>query len=124
MSTFLRSCFKYPQQKGAASAYKDSVWEQLADLPVKQPTCESICGRLLAIGGIMDSGKYSTAVHMYNSTTNSWEIISHMITGRRDCFTAVLPDNQLMVVGGVTDYDVDGLTDRVELTSYSVSNAN
>ena len=51
----------------------------------------------------MDSGKPTTAVYMYNSTTNSWEIISHMITGRCDCFTAVLPDDQLMVVGGCTD---------------------
>ena len=66
----------------------------------------------------MDSGKCSTAVHMYNSTTNSWEIISHMTTGRCDCFTAVLPDNRLMVVGGRTDGG--SLTDVVELASVSM----
>ena len=52
---------------------------------------------------------------MYNSTTNSWEIISHMTTGQYDCFTAVLPNNQLMVVGGWTDSG--GATDTVEVAS-------
>ena len=71
-----------------------------SDLSVKHSTCESFYSQLLAIGGEMDSGGPTTAVHMYNSTTNSWEIISHMITARYCCFTAVLPNNQLVVVGG------------------------
>ena len=70
-----------------------NVWRQLADLPVTRSTCESFHSRLLAIGGRMDSGKSTTTVYMYNSTTNSWKIISHMTTGRSSCFTAVLPDN-------------------------------
>jgi hypothetical protein len=37
---------------------------------------------------------------MYNPTTDSWEVISHMGTPRHDCIAAVLPNNQLMVVGG------------------------
>ena len=119
VSTLLRSCIKLSQQQLLPSAYKDSVWRQVADLPVTQSTCESFHGRMLAIGGKMDSGKYSTAVRMYNSTTNSWEVISHMTTGRYDCFTAVLPDNQLMVVGGRTD--ADSSTDVVELASVSIS---
>ena len=83
---------------------KAGVWRQVAALPVTQSSCESFHGRLLAVGGMMESGdKATTAVYMYNSTTNSWEIISHMTTGRYDCFTAVLPDNRLMVVGGYTD---------------------
>ena len=81
---------------------KARVWRQVADLPVTQSTCESFHGRLLAVGG-MESGKATTAVYMYNSTTNSWEIISHMTTGRHLCFTAALPDNRLMVVGGYTN---------------------
>ena len=53
------------------------------------------------VGGYdTDLSKYSTAIRMYDSTTNSWEIISHMTIARRHCYTAVLPDNQLMVVGG------------------------
>ena len=90
------------------------IWRQVADLPVICSTCESFHGQLLAIGGRMDSGKVTTVVYMYDSTTNAWEIISHMTTGRYDCFTAVLPDNRLMVVGGLTDC---GITNAVELAS-------
>ena len=50
-----------------------------------------------------------------NSTTNSWEIISHMTTGQYYCFTAVLP---LMVVRGQTDGQTS--TDTVELASVVV----
>ena len=95
-------------------ADKISVWRQVADLPVTQSTCETFHGQLLAIGGETVSGGYSTAIHMYNSTSNSWEIISHMTIGRCDCFTAILPDNRLMVVGGWTDR---GITETVELGS-------
>jgi hypothetical protein len=118
VSTLLHSCVKHTQPERAPSAYKASVWKQLADLPIIRSTCESFHGRLLAISGKMDSGKYSTAVHMYNSTTNSWEIISHMTTDRCDCFTAVFPVNRLMVVGGTTD---GGSTDIVEIATASLA---
>ena len=85
---------------------KARVWRKIADLPVTESTCESFHGRLLAVGGWMESGnKVTAAVYMYNSTTNSWEIISHMITGQCRCLTAVLSDNRLMVVGGCIKYD-------------------
>ena len=91
---------------------------EIADLPVTQSTCESFHDQLLAIGGYDSSWKStcSTAVYMYNSATNSWEIVSHsdMTTDQCDCFTAVLPDNQLMVMGGETD---SGMMDMVELAT-------
>ena len=64
---------------------------------------------------MMDSEQPTTAVYMYNSATNSWEIISHMTTGRFDCFAAVLPDNQLIVVGGYINRFTE--TDSVEFAS-------
>ena len=92
-----------------------SIWSQVADLPYPSSTCEFFNGRLLAIGGVVDSEKASTAIYMYNSTTNSWDIISHMTTGRYDCLTAVLPGNRLMVVGGLGG---DGIwLDTVEFAS-------
>ena len=93
---------------------KASVWRQVGDLPVTQSTCESFHGRLLAIGGRVDWGKPFTAVYMYDLTTNSWDIISHMTTARYRCYTAVLPNNQLMVVGGWTD---TGITNTVVIAS-------
>ena len=53
----------------------------------------------LAIGGKDSDNKSTTAVHMYNPTTDSWEVISHMGTPRWGCVAAAIPNNQLMVVG-------------------------
>ena len=105
VSALLQSCIPSPlEAKFQRTSLEDKagVWRKVADLPVTQSSCESFHGRLLAVGG-NESGKTTTAVFMYNSTTNSWEIISHMIADRCRCFTAVLPNNQLMVVGGYTD---------------------
>ena len=78
------------------------VWSKLPDLPVSESTCVTFCGQLLAVGGGDSDNKPSTAVYMYNQATNSWNVISHMIRARKGCFAAVLPNNQLMVVGGRT----------------------
>ena len=109
MSDLLQSCHKHIISR----SWSRSIWRQIADLPVTQSTGESFHCRLLAVGGYdTDLGKSTTAVYAYNSTTNSWEIISHMTTGRYQCFTAVLPDKRLMVMGGYID-DVS-TTDQVE----------
>ena len=86
------------------SSRKGSPWNRVADLPVKLSTAVSLHDRLLAIGGRDSKDEPTTAVHMYQPTTNSWEVISHMTTPRSDCLSTILPDNvhQLMVVGGWT----------------------
>ena len=81
---------------------RGNSWNRIADLPVKVSTAVSLHGRLLAIGGKDSKGEPTTAVHMYQPTTDSWEVISHMTIPRSDCLSAVLPDDQLMVVGGMT----------------------
>ena len=117
VSALLQSCDK-SSQEAKVLVDKANTWSRVADLPVIQPTCVSIHDRLLAIGGKIESEKAKTAVYIYSSTTNSWETISHMTISRYDCFTAVLPDNQLMVVGGFT---VDGnTTNTVEFASVHV----
>ena len=78
------------------------VWSKLPDLPVVESTCVTFCGQLLAVGGEDSDDKPTTAIYMYNQDTNSWNVISHMAAARRACFAAVLPNNQLMVVGGIT----------------------
>ena len=118
VSALLQSCVPSSLEaklKRTSLSNKASVWRQVADLPVASSTCESFHGRLLAIGGNDDSWKATTAVYEYSSTSNSWEVISHMTTGRYNCFTAVLPKNQLMVLGGGTD--TVSCTDTVELVS-------
>ena len=71
------------------------IWNKVADIPMNSTAAVVLHGQLLIIGG-----SPSTAVHMYQPNTNSWEVISHMTTPRSNCLAAVLPDNQLMVVGG------------------------
>ena len=80
-----------------------SLWNKVADLPVTLSTSISLHGQLLAIGGVDAEGKHSTGVHAYDATTNSWQIISHMTMPRSKCIAAILPDNQLMVIGSRTD---------------------
>ena len=79
------------------------LWNRLAAPPVTHPTCVFIDGRLLTIGGMDSKLKSTTAIHMYNQTANSWGVISNMRTPRYNCFAAVLPNNELMVVGGGDD---------------------
>ena len=55
---------------------------------------------------------------MYSPSTDSWKVIGHVGTRRYDCIAAVLPNNQLMVIGGCTDeLDRDVTTNSVELAN-------
>jgi serine/threonine protein kinase len=91
------------ERTSSLSNSSSGVWSKLPDLPVMESTCVTFCGQLLAVGGEGSDNKPFTAG--YNQATNSWNIISHMTTARRGCFAAVLPNNQLMVVGGQTKTD-------------------
>ena len=105
------------QLKTLSLASRPKVWHQLADIPVTLSACASLQGQLLAVGGYDSDDKQTTAIHMYNTTTNSWEVISHMATPRSQCLVAVLPHNELMVLGGVTpDSDWRGI-DSVEIAN-------
>ena len=103
LAALLESCQPHSlggRLKNFVRASKPKVWHQLADTPVTLSTCASLQGQLLAVGGKDSDDKSMAAIHMYNPTTNSWEVISHMATPRRRCLVAVLPQNELMVVGG------------------------
>ena len=100
----IQSCQSTTSTSSHTAHATNTVWKQVCDLPVLSGTCVSLNGRLLAIGGQGKSNSVSpsqTAVHMYDPATNSWTIISHMLIPRSLCFAAVLPDNQLVVVGGL-----------------------
>jgi len=73
-----------------------------------------MCGHLLAVGGV-NPKKVTDRIHRYNPATDSWEVISHMPTARCDCLVAVLPNNELMVVGGRIHGVYGDNTDIVEM---------
>ena len=83
------------------SAESRSVWHEVAPLPVYLSSPVIFHGRLLAVGGCDSHRNATTSVQEYDSATNSWKVISDMKNKRDQCFTAVLPDNTLVVVGGV-----------------------
>ena len=68
----------------------------------------------MAVGGRNTEDNTTTAVHKYNPTTDSWEIISNMTTARDHCLVAVLPINEMIVVGGLANTWLYSVTDKVE----------
>ena len=110
VSALIQSCRSSPTA---------DVWNKVAAPPVTQTACVSILSRLLAIGGEDSNNKPTTAVYMYNPDSDSWEVISQMATPRFLCFAAVLPNNQLIVVGGYISTGIffNSKTDSVELAT-------
>ena len=102
----LQSC------SGTAS---DSVWQRITDVPVYRSTCAAVNGELVAIGGEDVSYNTTSAVYRFNQTTDCWDIISSMPTTRCYCLVAVLPTNEMMVVGGFITFFYDYLIDKVEI---------
>ena len=83
------------------------VWKRIDDVPLHDTTCVAVHGELLAVGGVYIHPtiyRPSKAIYIYDSTFNSWRVISHMSTSRSLCFAAVLPDNTLIVVGGIANH--------------------
>ena len=115
LNALLHSCS--PQSLGAhlaRSLSQSKVWRRVADIPAIDSAYVSLRGQLLAVGGKDSDGKHIANVYIYNPSNNSWEVISHMATPRRQCYVAVLPDNQLIVVGGYIDSG-HTKTDAVEI---------
>ena len=94
----LKSC----KPASTSSSADDSVWTRLANIPV--PHCASLTtlrGQVLAVGGKDAYGCTPTgAIHQYDRSTNSWSVIREMPTPRSHSLVAVLPSNELIVVGG------------------------
>ena len=93
------------------------VWKEVTELPVLDSSLITLQGQLLAIGGgavTLDEASTTSEVRQYDVTTNSWNVISEMKVKRRRCFTAVLPNDRLMVCGGGTP---GGITDSVEIAT-------
>ena len=94
-----------------------SVWHRVADVPAYLSTCAAVNGQLLAVGGCDEDCKATAAVHKYNPTTNSWDRISKMPTARYRYLVAVLPTNEMMVVGG--QISPSKITDKVVIAMCS-----
>ena len=96
-------------------ATRPGVWRKIKNLPVTRSTLTTLGGHLLAIGGRRDSDSPTADVHRYDHQTDSWHVVSKMKKKRYQSLSAVLPEDQLIVVGGW------GSETSVEIGSLSVS---
>jgi hypothetical protein len=72
-----------------------SIWHRVADAPAYLSTCAAVSGELLAVGGLDEHWKPSSAIHKYNQTSNSWNLISNMPTARYySLISSCSPPNQ------------------------------
>ena len=88
------------RKRGGRRGRRYQRWRQARHLPVTHSTLITLGGHLLAVGGEDDSHKSTAAVHCYDARTDSWRAVSHMKERRSQPLIAVLPEYQLLVVGG------------------------
>ncbi len=70
----------------------------MADVPVYDSRCTTLCGQLLAVSGENNDRTDSDAVYKYDLTKNTWNIISRMPMDDCSPLVAPLPGNKLMDV--------------------------
>ena len=95
----LKSC----KPASTNSSAGESVWAKLADIPVPYgASLTTLRGQVLAIGGRDEEyvGIQTAAILRYNRSTNSWSVIGEMPSPRTDPVVALLPNNELIAVGG------------------------
>ena len=110
----LQSCQTQPLagKLRTAPANKSTIWRQVADAPYYRSSCATLCGQLVAVGGRDEAFENTSAISVYNETTDSWEAMGDMPTARRWALVAIL-NGKMMVVGGlVGDWTA---TDVVEI---------
>ena len=109
------SCSVEDLLKSTNSSDGDSVWTRLADIPIEEDSAlATLRGRVLAIGGRDGAGNPTGAIHCYDMATNSWSVVGEIPTPRYQVLAAVLPSNELVVVGGK---DASGYCSTLEIGS-------
>ena len=98
LDSLIRSCHQTPPHTSEAS-----VWQRVADVPVRNSTCTTLNGRVLAVGGRGSHYNPTAAVHMYNPDSDSWLVLGNMPTARYLCLVVGLRDC-IIAVGGVGSY--------------------
>ena len=109
LTELLRSC-------GETLLLSESVWSRITDAPVVDSTCVAVGGELVAVGGRYTAAEENTsAVYKYNMISESWDVITNMPTARRLCHVAVLPTNEMIVVGGLIGYTSSNIVEIAKI---------
>ena len=95
-----------------APANQSTIWRHVAKAPHYSSSCATLCGQLVAVGGMNEAFENTSAITGYNEATDSWEAMGYMPTARYRALVAIL-NGKMMVVGGwVGDWTA---TDVVEI---------
>ena len=101
------------------------VFHPLANIPFKLPSCVSIGGQVLAIGGLQAESEQSQLIpskfaYRYDPRTDCWQQLDDpMHTPRGRCFAVALSESRLMVVGGYAIQTDVGCTNTVEFANFT-----
>ena len=101
LDSLIRSC--HPPSQTPPHTSEASVWQCVADVPVRRSTCTTLNGWVLAVGGWDLHGNPTAAVHMYNPDSDSWLVLGNVPTARLLCLVVALRDC-IIAVGGHTGY--------------------
>ena len=85
------------------------IWRNVKDLTTACSTLVAHGNRLVAVGGVLLSGPYSSQLYGYDPEADSWSVVGRLGVQRSLPLVAVVPDNRLVVVGGLMpDYSWGG----------------
>ena len=102
----------------------EPVFCRVEQISLENPACVTICGQLLAIGGLQSDQAQripSKFVYRYDPNNDYWQKLdTPMNTPRNRCFAVALSESTLMVVGGYTIQADVGCTDTVEFANLTV----
>ena len=77
-----------------------SVWSKKADTPCEHATYASLCGQLVAIGGVTTGSSETPIIHAYDANRDSWYEIGKLASGCSRLLVAQLSENTVVVAGG------------------------
>ena len=86
------------------------IWKEISELDVTSSTPLSISGSLLALGGVKD-GKDLTTIQLYQPETGKWLKVGDLPHPRCLCNSVMINDREMMVVGGLEDWNETNRTD-------------
>ena len=91
------------QRSISASLSQQRIWNQVDDLPYLKTSLTSVDGYLFAVGGKDEVDQPTSAIYVLDTVGKKWEKVSEMTYPRSSCYAIALPNNEIMVVGGINE---------------------
>ena len=83
----------------SATTNRSAQWRTLPAPPLEQSAAISLCGAVLAIGGL-HGNKSNKAIHVYQPATSNWRKVGDLPCPRSSCSCTLLPSGGILIAGG------------------------